>query len=128
MVAQYDYERLAIDIRNFMNRNNITGRQFCELCGADESTLSRLLSGKIRHVRFETVDKMASALGLTAEYYEMQKQQPYESMSIEDLTALIMLLQDIRNRKLEEELPALREKTKLYEQLWKERESELSLA
>ena len=120
MAAQFDYKRLAMDVREFMLVNNIKAKQFAELCGINESTLSRLLSGKSRYMTTSNVDKISAVLSLPMNYYALKLVSNYDTMSIDELNGLIRTLREIRDRKIEHRVSAMREKiaeleTQLYE-------------
>lgn len=122
MTAQFDYDQLASDIREFMAENKIKGKDFCKLCGVTEPSLSRVLSGKTRNGSSGTVAKIASVLGFSMNHYITQHHRSYETMTIEELTELMETIREIRNRKIEHKLVLLRDKTELYEKLLKESE------
>lgn len=115
MIAQFDNERLIIDIRKFIIDNHITARDFCRLSEMDDANLSRFLSGKKRSLSEQTVSRIASLLGSSADNYKAIQCKSYESMTVEELTALLEQIREIRDRKIDRELADLREKTELYE-------------
>ena len=119
-----NYRKLAVEVREFMTKNNMNNKQFCKLSGMNESTFSRFLSGESRYLTSVNVEKITAVLRSSITNYETQLQPTYENMTIEELNDLMDVIREVRNRKIEQELSSLRGKVDLYEKMLNEQEEE----
>ncbi len=69
---------IQIRLRELRTAKRLTQVQLAELCGMPQSTISRIESGSTTGVDFETLDRLAAALGVHPSELIMYGQIPFD--------------------------------------------------
>lgn len=120
----YNADKLSEDILDFIVRNGIDQAEFAKLIGISTSGVSRIINKVSRYPHASTLTKICEVIDKdVTEYVGVSSVNSFnnadiELMSIDELTVMIGRLEQIRSRKVADEIKSQREALHNFEETY----------